>query len=111
MWIANCTSKSDEYIEDAMRRWQWQEMQSSVETSLSILYSCYLFVQLVTHACALSNPFTNTPPVLLKIPGSKHVSYLHFHDSTTYLTLNLVVNDHCVALTAVMGTVNIKGVL
>ena len=66
------------------------------------------FAQLVTLPSTLSNPLANTFPVLLKIPGSKHI-YNHFHS-------NLVVNDHCAALTqgiaielAVMGTVNRKG--
>ena len=66
-----------------------QETQSSVVMGLSML-DCLSalpsprnsFTQLVALACALSNPLVNTFPILLNIPGSEHIYYLHFHDST-----------------------------
>ena len=92
-------------------------MSLSIIERLSFMLSLYdSFTQLVTLHFAPSNPLTNTLPVLLKIPGSKHVYYLHFHDST--LPVNLAVNNVHVVLTrgiaiqlAVVGTVNRKDVL
>ena len=89
-WIGECTTKSDELSDQDSTRWQKQEIQSSIiiEMSLSILdhlLLCYLFITnslnsplLLVHS---ANPLTNTLPVLLIIPGSEHVYYLHFHDS------------------------------
>ena len=90
-WIAEYRRKSDKLSEGVMRRWQ-NKRQSSIVMDLSMLHCLSAlpsprnsFTQLVTLAYALSNPLANTFTILLNIPGSEHVYYLHFYDSTSPL--------------------------